>query len=136
MDYTNHTISTFSDQSDVMLYRKNSDNTMTRIKNRALGKGTTWFTDEKMTINGDSYYRVSTNEWAKIDEAYIYESINRNINTYGGAYKTLVDAEGHRIRNRALSPNTSWYSDRITYINGEKYYRVATNGFVNVNNIY
>jgi len=35
----------------------------TRITNRALGKNTAWRTDMSATINGQTMYRVATNEW-------------------------------------------------------------------------
>ncbi|WP_334341500.1 peptidoglycan recognition protein family protein [Companilactobacillus sp. HBUAS56275] len=48
----------------VVLYSLDStNNTMSRITNRALGTGTDWQTDQTKDINGVKYYRVATNEW-------------------------------------------------------------------------
>ncbi|MFC6175444.1 SLAP domain-containing protein [Companilactobacillus huachuanensis] len=35
------------------------------ITDRALGPGTKWQTANKMTLNGETYYQVATNEWVK-----------------------------------------------------------------------
>jgi len=35
------------------------------IKNRALSSSSAWYTDQYATINGETMYRVATNEWVK-----------------------------------------------------------------------
>lgn len=46
------------------LWNKSDDNkSMTRSADRHLAGGTLWKTDKTATVNGVTYYRVSTNEW-------------------------------------------------------------------------
>jgi hypothetical protein len=42
----------------------------------------------------------------------------------------LVDAQGQTVPQRNLSAQTSWRVDRLAYLDGKTYYRVATNEFV------
>src|SRR5699024_5692853 len=39
------------------------------ITNRALQGNSDWKTDTKVTVDGVTYYRVSTNEWVKANDA-------------------------------------------------------------------
>jgi len=39
-----------------------------KVMNRALAPNSSWFSDKKVTINGDKYYRVATNEWTKAND--------------------------------------------------------------------
>jgi len=135
LDRINIDISTFSDQPNVELYAWDSGHIMNIIKNRELAHGTDWFSDEKLTINNKSYYRVSTNEWVDVNKVYQYVEKHENIQVNNNSNKMLYKAEGSKVKNRELSRNSNWYSDRIGYINGDKYYRVATNEFVKPNDI-
>ena len=136
IEYLDQTVATFSDQPDVVLYSRNTDNTMSVVKNRELKHGTDWFSDQKLTTNGISYYRVATNEWVKTTQVYPYIAMDNDVMTYSDSDKYLLKAEGTQVKNRALAPNTGWFTDRYTYINGVKYYRVATNEFVSADDAY
>ncbi|HIY93913.1 MucBP domain-containing protein [Companilactobacillus sp. HBUAS56275] len=46
------------------------------ITNRALGRDTYWKTDKKVVVNGETYYRVATNEWVKAEDAYLTGNSN------------------------------------------------------------
>ncbi len=131
------TISTYSDQPDVELYQLSSDNKMSQITNRSLATASNWYSDATVTIDGVSYYRVATNEWAKMSQAYPYQALNLHIRTYNDSEKALYKAEDIVISNETLAPSSSWMTDRETYvINNTKYYRVATNEFVNADDVY
>lgn len=52
------------------------------ITNRALGKNTAWKTDQKVVVDGQTYYRVATNEWVKADDAYLTSESSRSDKTY------------------------------------------------------
>ncbi|MQS75031.1 BspA family leucine-rich repeat surface protein [Companilactobacillus halodurans] len=125
----NNLLATFSDQPPVSLYSFNSNNKMIQVTNRALNKNTDWYSDKKLKIGNNTYYRIATNEWVKANKVYIYKDNFINIETIHGTNKTLLKAEGTKS-NRGLAPLTDWYSDRTTVINGKLYYRVATNEFV------
>jgi len=131
------TISTYSDKPDVELYQIGSDNKMSQITNRVLVPASNWYSDATVTIDGVSYYRVATNEWAKMSQAYPYQALNLHIRTYNDSEKALYKAEDVVISNETLAPSSSWITDRETYvINNTKYYRVATNEFVNADDVY
>lgn len=111
---------------DVSLY----DNKGKLITDRALGKDSGWFSDQEYTLDGTLYYRVASNEYVKASDVYVYTAQNNIVRVQGKSIVYMVDSVGHKITDRALSPDTEWYSDRYTMINGQKYYRVATNEFV------
>ena len=101
---------------------------VSKVQNRSLKPATDWFSDKEMSFGGDTYYRVATNEWVKAASVYVYE--NRNIVIQTNADQQLVDSQGNNITSHELLANTAWRVDRIAYINGKTYYRVATNQFV------
>lgn len=111
---------------DVRLYDKNGK----LITNRALAENSVWFSDQEYTLDGILYYRVANDEYVKASDVYIYTAEDHIVDTKGKSIVYLVDSNGHKVTDRALSPNTEWYTDRYTIINGQKYYRVATNEFV------
>ncbi|CAJ1180214.1 hypothetical protein CPR19088_GLDEOEPO_01405 [Companilactobacillus paralimentarius] len=111
---------------DVNLY----DNKGKLITNKALGKDSGWFSDQEYTLDGILYYRVASDEYVKASDVYVYTAQNNIVRVKGKSIVYMVDSVGHKITDRALSPDTEWYSDRYTMINGQKYYRVATNEFV------
>lgn len=94
---------------------------------RALPAGTSWKTDSYALINGEKMYRVATDEWIPASSLTTYQPIS-------SVYKAeseipLYDHTGKLI-GRTLAPKTSWKVDQIAFINGQKYYRVATDEYV------
>lgn len=132
--------------SYVPLVALQSDGSMTTITNRALGNNTPWQTDQTKEINGETYYRVATNEW--VDAKYLSNNnssdssqtdatTNMNVikvNNNSGSYVQIValqsDGTMKNVTNRALGNNTSWQTDQTKDIDGITYYRVATNEWV------
>ena len=100
------------------------------IKDRALAKDSNWITDKKLVVNGETFHRVSTNEWVKASDVYEFEKVNKIITTSNGSFKTLYDAKGNVIKDRALAAGSAWFSDKTSTINGKQMYRVATNEWV------
>jgi len=121
-------LATHLDQGYYTLYNFN-DGKMSLSKTRSLSKGTDWRSDKRVTVDGQTYFRVSTNEWTRADDVYPYIT-NKQTVTVNGSDAGLVNASGNRVTNRGLTKNSSWRSDRIAKINDQKYYRVATNEFV------
>ncbi|GEO79127.1 SLAP domain-containing protein [Companilactobacillus mindensis] len=105
------------------------------VGNRSLGKNSSWKIDKMKAVNGTVYYRVATNEWVKANDVKEYTIVNSVIITKDGTFKYLYTSEGKMVGNRALSKNSSWYSDKIATINGEKMYRVATNEWIKASDI-
>ena len=131
------TVATFSDKPDVEVYALDDNNKMSVVNDRILPHQTNWMSDESITIDGVTYYRVATNEWAKADQVYAYDAGNFFIRTYDDSVKLLYAAEGNIVQNRSLARSSSWMSDRTAYIiDGQKYYRVATNEFVSAEDAY
>lgn len=87
-----------------------------------------------MNLNGQTYYRIATNQWVKSDDVYIYYNKSGYIRTYSGTY-SLVDSQGKTIENANLSANSDWRFDRYAYFNNQKYYRVATNKWIVINDV-
>ncbi|WP_125590108.1 SLAP domain-containing protein [Companilactobacillus jidongensis] len=116
------------------------------VRNRALMANTDWAVDKKMVLSGTTYYRVATNEWVKVtdgtevteitkDSLIKVDIFNKTITTSGNSPKRLYTAKGQLIGNRALAPNTPWFSDTALTTNGQTLYRVATNEWVNANDL-
>ncbi|MCO6540914.1 MAG: N-acetylmuramoyl-L-alanine amidase [Lactobacillus sp.] len=57
------------------LYERQSDGSLVRIPDRSLTAGTSWQTDQSVNYQGETYYRVSTNEWAKGSECTVTKAI-------------------------------------------------------------
>lgn len=123
------TISTTN--KDVNLYDKDGK----LITDRVLAENSAWFSDQTYDLNGTSYYRVANDEYVKASDVYIYTAENHIVDVKGKSIVFMVDSNGHKVTNRALGPNSEWYSDRYTIINGQKYYRVATDEFVSAADI-
>ncbi|AYE38350.1 hypothetical protein D1B17_06760 [Companilactobacillus zhachilii] len=124
----NVSITTFT----VALYNKEGK----QINDRVLGIDSCWFSDEEYTIGGVMYYRVATDEFAKASDVYVYvDPEPRFVRVYNDIHGDLVDYQGNEL-NRELSPSSQWRTDRIAIINGQQYYRVATNEFIPVEQVY
>ncbi|MFC6322471.1 SLAP domain-containing protein, partial [Companilactobacillus baiquanensis] len=52
------------------------------ISNRALAANTDWKTDTKVTVDGVTYYRVSTDEWVKAEDSNLISESSRSDKTY------------------------------------------------------
>ena len=130
-------VATYSEKGQIHLYTLDDNNKMTAIRNRGLAKQSTWYSDEQITVDGVQYLRVANNEWVQARQVYPYQDLNQYVRTYDKTAKVIYKSEDEIINNRVLQPNSSWYSDRTTeVINGEKYYRVATNEFVSAKDAY
>uniref|UniRef100_UPI00177D13E5 SLAP domain-containing protein n=1 Tax=Companilactobacillus hulinensis TaxID=2486007 RepID=UPI00177D13E5 len=137
IEHKRQTIATYSDKPDVEIYQFGEDKAMTKVGNRMLAHATNWQSDAVITVDGISYYRVATNEWVKLSQAYPYQALNSYIRTYDDSNKLIFKAESELVKNRTLAPSSSWITDRETYvINGTKYFRIATNEFVSADDVY
>ena len=91
--------------------------------------GTILKTDGYAIINGVKMYRVGTDEWVSGDSTTTYESY---VTVYTTKATTPVyNGAGQQVS--VLPANTEWHVDRIVTINGVKYYRIATNEFILIN---
>ena len=126
------TLTAYPDRSAADVYDENGN----LSKTVALSPNSDWQTDEYMTIKGEKYYRVATNEFVKASDIYLYEDKDSVVRTHGGVdYISLDNSHGDTVTNRALAVKTDWKTDKVIKINNEDYYRVATNEFVKADNV-
>lgn len=118
----NNNITTYNDTN---LYDINGN----KLADYSLKSNTDWHIDKQKTINGVKYYRVSTDAWVNSNDVFIYYDNDTNITTHPETTKTLLRSNNTRS-NRGLAPDTTWQSDRYTYFNNQKYYRVSSNEWV------
>ncbi|MCH4009305.1 SLAP domain-containing protein [Companilactobacillus sp.] len=124
------TVATYANGGIVPLYT--GDGTQT---SRSLSPNSDWATDQTKTINGEKYYRVSTSEWVKASTVYEYSPVGSTITTNAGSNKSLYSIKGNKS-SRALAPNTPWYTDKSTTINGTQMYRVSTDEWVIASDVH
>ncbi|MFD1417517.1 MBG domain-containing protein [Companilactobacillus keshanensis] len=106
------------------------------IADRILGVNTDWRSDEEYTLNDILYYRVSTNEFVRASDVYLYFYQSPTlVRVYNNEIGNLIDYTGSPV-SRSLKPSSEWKTDRIAVINGQNYYRVSTNEFVPVEKVY
>ncbi|WP_164505111.1 SLAP domain-containing protein [Companilactobacillus hulinensis] len=105
-----------------------------------LPAGSSWQLGKLVTIQGNNYYKVATNEYAL---AIAFKTTNDNSNnnsnvevakvdttvTIGANETAIVNNSGIATGNH-LSVGTSWKVDQIKVIGGFRYYRVANNQWV------
>lgn len=60
-------VTTHADNDEAPLYKKDG----MVVSNRALASNSSWFSDQQMTKNGETYYRVATNEFVPVDEVTV-----------------------------------------------------------------
>ncbi|AKP03292.1 SLAP domain-containing protein [Companilactobacillus pabuli] len=126
------TLTTYPDQDSADIYDEDGN----LSKTVALSPNSNWQTDEYMTIKGEKYYRVATNEFVKASDIYLYKDKDSVVRTHDGAdYISLDNSHGDTVTNRALAVKTDWKIDKVIKINNEDYYRVATNEFVKADNV-
>lgn len=122
-------LTTFVDRDPVDLFDVNGK----KVTNKQLAADSHWYSDKKMTLKDDKYYRVSTDEWIKEEDAYEYKPEKGVVRTYARAtrfdYKDMINAHTEPV-NRGLALGTDWKYDQVTEFNGKTYYRVATHEFV------
>lgn len=104
------------------------------ITNRALGINTAWKSDVVYKSNGITYYRVSSDEYVKAKDVYVYTDKVAKIKVNDDKNGDLVDYLGGDL-DRKLKSGSTWKTDRIALINGKEYYRVSTDEFVPVNEV-
>ena len=106
------------------------------VETRKLAAISDWFTDRLITINGEKYYRVSSGEFVKASQVNPYKEVHANIQTNSTTeYKQLYNSRGVAIPGKVVAANSVWYTDRVVYINGVKYYRVATDEYIKADDV-
>ncbi|WP_164509439.1 SLAP domain-containing protein [Companilactobacillus jidongensis] len=131
VDDVKQTSATYYDEPKVQLYGSDGN----ALAESFLNPNTSWYNDKKMILNGTTYYRVSTDQWVKASDVYVYTGKDTYVRVYQDVLGELIKSHG-TTANRELASATDWVSDRYATIDGEKYYRVSTNEFVKASDVY
>lgn len=122
-----------STKSITKLYTENGE----LIQNRKLGADTSWVTDQKMIYQGQTYYRVATDEYLEAKDVTISyghgESGTVAINGWGGVSFSRDDNGFYRNGQKNFSANSFWKYDRVDKSGGLTYYRIGNNIWLNSN---
>ncbi|KRN99097.1 hypothetical protein IV57_GL000522 [Companilactobacillus kimchiensis] len=105
------------------------------VLSHALTQDTTWKVGIQNNIPSGTYYSVSTNEYVKASDVYLYSTVQaapKQTITITTNYAAPVSNQyGQIIPGRYLPAYTSWATDHYTVINNVGYHRVSTNEYVN-----
>jgi len=96
---------------------------------RELSPSSQWHADRIAVINGQHYYRVATNEFVPVEQAYPYSVVDAEVTTN---FETPIYNERGEKLDIALLANGTYKADKVVTMNGVNYYRVATNQFIPV----
>lgn len=134
------TVETKSDSAFIPLYTSTGKSAL-----RGLAAGTDWATNNKMILDGVTYYQVSTTEFVKASDVTVKGNVDTStdtntdtntdavasdkstVTTKNVAFTPLYTKDGKLIGDRGLGANSPWHSDLMITVNGIKMYRVATN---------
>ncbi|WP_125588828.1 SLAP domain-containing protein [Companilactobacillus jidongensis] len=103
-----------------------------------LSSGSSWNVGNRITASdGESYYKVGNNEYANANQMdgsteNSKQKLTGDVKSGSGngSYVTLYTNPlngAHVVKNRGLMKHTEWYTDQRVIVNGQVYYRVATN---------
>lgn len=104
--------------------------------NQTVASYKSFTTDKKLIKNNKTYYQVEPDKFVKAEDVYLYQDMQGNLRTYAGSYKYLINSQNKTVKNRALSAGSDWAADRIAKFGGQQYYRVATNEWVHVSDVF
>ncbi|WP_338232238.1 BspA family leucine-rich repeat surface protein [Companilactobacillus muriivasis] len=125
----------FANNADVRTYQGNyvqlTDGNNGKILSRELQAGSDWYTDRIAMFDGEKYYRVATSEFVKAPAVYEYKTEPRVVQTNKNT--VVYDELGNTVNIHLQF--SEYKSDIAVNINGNTYYRIATNLFVRADNI-
>ncbi|ALB27961.1 SLAP domain-containing protein [Companilactobacillus heilongjiangensis] len=106
-----------------------------------LPDGSIWKIDQINNVASGTYYRVGLGEYVSATDVRLYEAgffkaISGVVTTGPGNPTPLYDVNGQLITDRALAPNTKWYTDEFSSTGGTGYLRVATDEYVVAADVY
>lgn len=90
---------------------------------------TAWKYSRIMTINGNDYYQVSTNEFLPVADPIIFTPTTKATSIELTTSEPVYNSEGVKLPAK-LTAGSSWRTDGSAIINGVKMYRIATNEWV------
>lgn len=111
------------------------------VRGGYLGNFTSWRLGQRITIGGNPYYEVATNQYVDAtamnisNGTQVINPVQKEV-SYVNAVKSITGNNATVVNDNGYSlgvtlPNgTSWKVDQYKVINGYPYYRVATNEWV------
>lgn len=96
---------------------------------RVVSPSSGWKYSKIVTISGDDYYQVATDEFVPVASGIPYTSVPETTSVGITSSTPIYNSQGESI-GTTLPANTSWRTDSYATINGEKMYRVATDEWV------
>ncbi|WP_334351532.1 MucBP domain-containing protein [Companilactobacillus sp. HBUAS56257] len=112
--------------------------------NRGLANGTAWKTAKAVKgYDGQTYILVGGNEYANANQMDLADETSKQdlsgivlTNVESKLYTNPLAANGPQlITNRGLADNTAWKTDEKVVVNGQTYYRVATDEWIKATNV-
>jgi len=125
------TISTHPSSSEINIYDNNGQRT-----GQTISSNNDLQTDQKLQLNGKTYYRIANDQWISADDVYLYYDDPLDVKTHSNSAMKLVNSTGKAVTDRMLMPDSDWFTDRYTYLNDQKYYRVSTNEWINADDVF
>ena len=106
-----------------------------QITNRGLAPNTPWYTDQKLSLNGSSYYRVATNEFANSSDVTMQygaaASGEVRVKQSGAVNYTRTEQGFVRSGQPNFKANSVWKFNKTDNLNGLTYYQIANNVWLN-----
>lgn len=96
---------------------------------RVVSPSSGWKYSKIVTIDGNDYYQVATNEFVPVKSGIPYTAVPTTTSVALTTSTPIYNSKGESI-GTTLSANTSWRTDSYATINGEKMYRVATDEWI------
>lgn len=105
------------------------------INNRALASNTPWITDQKIDLNGvGTVYRVATHEFVKATDVELQHGQESSGIVKVGKNGALIynfNNGNYAAADNELAVGSTWKYSRIDNIEGKTWYQIATNMWVN-----
>ncbi|WP_125763277.1 peptidoglycan-binding protein [Companilactobacillus hulinensis] len=105
------------------------------VKNRALGPNTPWVTDQKLSLDGASYYRVATNEFTNTGDVDMQYGTTANgiirVKQSGAANYARDEQGFHNNGQPNQAAGSTWKYNKTDKTNGLTYYQIANNVWLN-----
>ena len=105
------------------------------IQNRKLGANSSWMTDQVLTYQGQTYYRVATNEYLRSKDVVVNYGYAKSgtvvIKSWGGASFSHNGTGFERNGQANFAAGSLWKYNRIDKSNGLIYYQIGNNTWVN-----
>ena len=107
----------------------------TAISNRVLGGNTAWLTDQKLVYNGQTFYRVATNEYANADNVVLTYGHQKSgvvrVKSWGAASYSRNEAGFYKNGQANYAANSVWKYNRTDNANGRTYYQIGNDIWLN-----